>query len=460
MGFMRLICIVIIAVTVLPVSGCNTDTTSVENVRKPIDTSVSRKLTDVSPAVLSPEMEQMRQASHASTAEFAKDGAGIVYVEPFEGKFRVVHNGKAGKPYLAISELSISSDGRRVAYVAHINERLNRMVVDGMEGFAFGADDNHWFSPDGKRHISTVAQSDGKYIVIELNKVIHEHRIEQGPVISPDSSAIAFSVKSPDGNRRQFIITDMAFKNKTVFDSCGEYIFPNDDTSRLAVGCLEGGKSSIKVINFLERTVIFDSQVNGTITHMKISADNRSLLYTVIRNGDQRYVVCNSREEKIPAGDEFLSDPIVLSKPEGVGVIIGTAFNARLYRAFQKQKRNEKGYGYISDFVSSKDGRHNAYVATKLNEFQMQIVVNGNEGPKFDKIVSPVFSPEGKFLLYRARQAGKRFLVISDLKGKILKKHKDYDMVFQPVFIADGTSVAYGVLDGNEFWWKVEKLDK
>ena len=192
---------------------------------------------------------------------------------------------------------------------------------------------------------------------------------------------------------------------------------------------------------------------------MRFAPDNSSVAYTFVKSDAERYIVYNDREEKIPTGDEFLSDLVVLSEPSHVGVVIGTAVHARMIHAFQKQKQSEKPYGYISDLVSSKDGLHYAYIAVKPGgQERTNIVVDGNEGQVFDKIVSPVFSPDGRFLVYRARQDGKRFIVISDLKGKVLRQHKDYDMVFQPVFTEDGKSVAYGVLDGLEFWWKVEKL--
>jgi len=88
------------------------------------------------------------------------------------------------------------------------------------------------------------------------------------------------------------------------------------------------------------------------------------------------------------------------------------------------------------------------------------VVANGKEGPALDRVVSPVFSPDGKFLLYRARKDGKRFVVVADANGKTLRQYPAYEQVFQPVFTADGKSVAYGVKDGNKLIWKVEKLDK
>lgn len=479
MVIIRLILLCILAVAVIPVSGCKTKTTSKEKSKKTADKAVdltksgdedinllksaykaeSKKLTVVSKAFLAPEAEQMRLSTHESTVEFAKDGVGIAYIEPFNGQLRVIHNGQAGKPYVQITELLISSDGKRFAYVAIASDKLNKIVVDGKEGAVYGASDSHRFTPDGKHHIATVTEGDDRYIVID-NKIIRNYRIERGPVVSSDSRAIAFSVKSPDGNNKQIIVTDMKGQKTAVVDDCGEFFVPSDDSSVLAAGCWkDDANQSVKLIDFKTRSVISERKIDGALKHLRVAPDNRSLLYTLLRKHD-RYVVYNNREEKTPDGDEFFLPPVVLSSPNGVGVIIGTVYKAYLYRAFQRQNKIGKGYGYISDLIASRDGRHNAYVATKAEEHQMQIVIDGREGPKFDKIVSPVFSPDGRYLVYRARQAGKRFLVVSDTKEKIVSRHKDYAMVFQPSFTSDGKSVAYGVLDGNEFWWKVEKLEK
>jgi len=73
-------------------------------------------------------------------------------------------------------------------------------------------------------------------------------------------------------------------------------------------------------------------------------------------------------------------------------------------------------------------------------------------------VVSPIFSPDEKFLVYRARKDGKRFVVVADTRGKTITQQPSYEQVFQPVFTADGKSVAYGVKDGNKLIWKVEKL--
>ena len=50
------------------------------------------------------------------------------------------------------------------------------------------------------------------------------------------------------------------------------------------------------------------------------------------------------------------------------------------------------------------------------------------------------------------------FFVVADASGKTIRQHPAYGQVLQPVFTADGKSVAYGVKDGNRLIWIVEKL--
>jgi len=48
--------------------------------------------------------------------------------------------------------------------------------------------------------------------------------------------------------------------------------------------------------------------------------------------------------------------------------------------------------------------------------------------------------------------------VVADASGKTIRQHPAYEQVLQPVFTADGKSVAYGVKDGQKLIWMVEKL--
>ncbi len=424
--------------------------------------SESMRLAVISPEYLSLQRDLSRpQGSHDELLVIASKGSGAAYIERIGDKYRVVHNGKPGKLYHLVGDLTISGDGRRVAHVAHINATDKSIIADGKEGPLFKDIGMPKFSPDGKHLLYTITQGKEERIVIN-NKVYNDLWVSQDVLMSQDSRFIAFAAIPPGGGRIDFMITDLALQDRKVFEFCGESFVASDDRSRIAVVCSEAGARKIKIIDFQGRSVLETLAIPpaGSIVRKKFGEDNRSFVFTIMTDDYQRFLHYKGRVEKMPKDDEIMGDPLVLTAPERVGVIIGNAFKVSFYTAFQKNKYREKYYGYISNFKSSADGRHHAYVAIKAGgEERMRIVVDGHEGPLFDKIVSPIFSPDSRFLVYRARQDGKRFLVVSDMKGKVVSQHKDYNMVFQPSFTADGKSVAYAVLDGNEVWWKVEKLE-
>lgn len=422
----------------------------------------SKKLAVVSPAYLSLAQDITRpQGTHDELIVIAKRGHGAAYIERRDGEFRVVHEGKAGKYFKLVGDLTISEDGSRVAYVAHIDDSRKSIIADGKKGPIFNDIGMPHFSPDGDHLVYTAAADREDRLVIDHN--VHEDLwVGQEVAISPDSRFLAFAAMPPGGGRIDFIITDYALKDRKVFESCGESFVLSDDRSRIAVVCSESGGRNIKIIDFQGRSVVetLATPPAGAIVRKRFSADNRSFVYTTMTDDYQRFLYYNGRVEKVPKkDDEIMSDPLVLTDPERVGFVVGNAFKVGFTTAFTKDKKTEKAYGYISDFVASPDGRHHAYIAIDAGgEERMRVVADGNEGPLFDKIVSPLFSPDNRFLVYRARQDGRRFLVVSDLKGRIVSRHKAYDMVFQQVFVGGGGAVAYGVLDGNEVWWKVEKL--
>jgi Tol biopolymer transport system component len=85
-------------------------------------------------------------------------------------------------------------------------------------------------------------------------------------------------------------------------------------------------------------------------------------------------------------------------------------------------------------------------------------VVNGTEGPPFDRVVTPTFSPDGKRVAYRARKDGRRFVVLADANGRTLRQLAANEQVFPVRFTADGRAITYGVKDGRRLAWKVEPL--
>lgn len=458
-GISILECVFIL--TLLMSAGCSNSAQSPEIASKTMavktDLQPTKKLAVISENYLG---NKEHQGQLHPTVVVSKNGSGYAYIEPVGDLYRVVSNGKSGKLYKQVGDITVSPDGSKVAYSATENLNFRKIVVNGVEGPTFMEIGMPEFTSDSLNLVYTITKNEETFIVID-HKVRYDFQIAQGPLVTSDPKQLVFSTKPNKDGKQLFVISDLQMQKKQVFDSCGETFAANNDMSQVAVVCREGNIRTVKVIDLKGRSVIKTGKnhTGGRISRLTFAPDNGSLAYTYIIDENNRYLVYNGNEVKIPAGDEFLSQLIVFAEPNGVGVIVGMAVRAGLFNAFASKPKHERNFGFISDYIASKDGRHHAYLAIETGgETLQRLVVDGNEGQKFEKIVSPLFSPDGRLIAYRARQDGKRFLVISDLNGKVVNKHKNYDMVFQPVFSMDGKSVAYAVLDGNELWWKVEKL--
>ncbi len=88
--------------------------------------------------------------------------------------------------------------------------------------------------------------------------------------------------------------------------------------------------------------------------------------------------------------------------------------------------------------VISPDGRHLAYI--KKADGKMQVVLDGNELPAFERIAALSFSPDSQQLAYVAGQAGEWFVVVGD------RPQNRYSRVGQPVFSPDSQKLAYVAL--------------
>jgi hypothetical protein len=169
--------------------------------------------------------------------------------------------------------------------------------------------------------------------------------------------------------------------------------------------------------------------------------------------------VLNGREYLLPGnlavpGAPILSDDgaaatVLLESPNGKA-----PSSFALYQSGQHFD-NTKRLGAILDPVYSSTGTV-AYVVKEGERYF--IITNGKPGPEFDGVVSPVFTPDGRKLVYRARDGAKRLVVIANADGTEHRRLPSYEMVFMTGFTADGKSIGYGVKEGNKLLWKVEKL--
>ncbi len=383
---------------------------------------------------------------------FSKTGRGVVYAAEKDGKSYVVHNGKAGKLYATIGEMAISADGRRIAYGAIVDGKW-RMVIDGSEGNSFDTVKDPLFSPDGK-HVAYKAMRGEKWFIV-VDEIINSGTISHysGHEFNAESTMIAYVESADKQSEGRLVMSDLDFKKQTIMEGVGMPMITNSDMSRLAAVRRSKSTQNIIDISFTEPDNLNEGTMYDIVSNPAFGPDGSSLAY-IAKKAGKHLLVLNDKEEVLPKGKPK-GLPVVSPDNKEVSVIMVSGNSSFLHRAFSSAPA-ERQYDQIEDPVYSGDGKKLAYVAMKGGRWF--IVHNGTEGPAFDMVVTPAFSPDGKYLVYRVRDKGERFVVVADKKGQIIKRHKPYELVFAPVFTADGRLFAYGVKAGNKLIWKVESL--
>lgn len=391
--------------------------------------------------------------------EFNALGNGIFYIAEEAGKFHVVHNGKAGTPYTNILTPTLSPDGQRVAYQAYVEDKL-RMVVDGREGEVADELEIPFFSPDS-RHVAYQAKIAGRWNFVVDGRTYPGFLTQHNQFgFSADSSQIAYVDSVDEHAKPRLVVTDLRFKRQLVRESTGAIMVISEDKTRIAATSEVGNKQRVVELSFAKPESVKEGPLYDSIKQLVISADGASVAY-LAEKGGARVVVLNGQEKPFPAGD-LVGSLVLRPGNKGLGFLTASTGTCTLHQPFSNDGILKRQYDEVGELAYSSDGGGYVYLGRKETPGRkgrsIFLVVNGKEGPKFDKIIKPVFSPDGQRVAYRVRQDGKRFMVVSDLNGKVIRQCPDYEMVFPPVFSADGKLLAYGAKDGAKLIWKVEKL--
>lgn len=382
---------------------------------------------------------------------FHPRGKGVAYTRKEGEGLRLVHDGKAGAPVASIDAVAFSPDGKRIAYSAMVGKRW-RMFVDGAAGIDSEQTTNPAFSPDSRHVAYGVKTAAGWSMVIDGRLTQMDKALLGNPAFSADSAKVAFTEADRVDSQPRLVVCDLSLKRLYTVEGSDTEFAVNSENSRIALSRQQGNARNLVEVDFLKAAPVAEGAGYDAVSNVTYASSGNNLAYYGIRAG-MNYLVANGREEALPQGNLPWA-PLIPSRDGGAAAFVDNGTGISLHRA--ASAGDDAAYEEVGDRAISSKGDLTAYAARRgANWF---LVVNGKEGAPFDKVVSPVFSPDDRFLVYRARKDGKRFLVVSDRTGKILKQHQPYEMVFPPVFTANGKSVAYGVKDGQQLVWKVEKL--
>lgn len=205
---------------------------------------------------------QVPQGNILKTLLISPDMSKVAYILEkrlglFKRKFCIVIDGKEGKQYDAIGQITFSPDSKHTAYRA-INGKRQLLILDDEEVIEYSGIGSPIFSPDGK-HLAYCAEDGDKWFVIIDGK--EGKRYSGGDyriVFSPDSKHFAYGAVlddkkiivfdgmesgvydgidagsltfSPDGQRFAFAVRE---KNKWLWIIDGQKCKMHDELSHLA----------------------------------------------------------------------------------------------------------------------------------------------------------------------------------------------------------------------------------
>jgi WD40-like Beta Propeller Repeat len=196
-------------------------------------------------------------------------------------------------------------------------------------------------------------------------------------------------------------------------------------------------------------TPLGDTSTYDGIKAVVMSVDARHLAFLGVKSGKQ-YIVADGNPG--PAYDWILPDSLfVIADGQAAYIVqnddtMQVSVGGRLDKPYQEIQFDRL-------FVSP-DGKKAAYIAI-LPSKKMVVVLDGQEGPTFDSIDFPLFSPDSQHLAYRAESDGVAHVVVD---GQV---QPGYDTVvgISLSFSPDSQRVAYEavrkgqhviVIDGRE----------
>ncbi len=385
---------------------------------------------------------------------FQHQGLGVAYAVPVQNGFQVVHLDKRGPIVQSLDAVAISPDGSSIAYSA-MHDGMWKMFVNGADAGPSASVTMPVFSNSGAHLVYGAKRDTTWYLFLDGQKITEGDIHIESPYFNSEGTLLVYAAQKDQNKPLQLIVSELATKKTvTAVDNCGTGLVLSPDKSQAAAIQQIDRQQRVARLTLNKASDIKFGQIYDIVGNLTFSPDGKNLAYIGIRGG-KRFIVLNSKENALPEGNIPFGLQI-FPNGQGVACLLATQGGFRVHQAFSSILLPQQPYDEAEGLVVSPDSRRVAFAARRGDSWF--IIENGVEGPVFDRAVSPKYSPDGSMLVYRVRKDNKRFVVVTNLKGQIIKQFQPYEMIQEPVFSSDGKVVAYGVKDGDSLIWKVEKL--
>ena len=396
----------------------------------------------------------------AGEVTFSDDGFQTAVVLRKDGKAYMSINSALSPMYDNVRAPVFHAASRQYAFVAG-KDGKECIVLNGKEGALYDRIEKPIINSDGQ--LVYAAKRDDKWFIVSGEKM------SQG-FDSPGPSLYA----SPDGKRLAFIEHNAATgkvnlricSSKLREDVRGrEYdqiadVISSASGSHLAYRVVKNGKQTVVQFDFRQPGCAEkESRWYDTINNFALSNNGEHLAFFGTKIG-KHYLVCADNEW--PCTDYNMLFDISVS--DNGNVLYTGAIEYSIIISLDGKVIADRRES-IDNLTFSGDSNNYLFIAgpcpfiptDKPVEFG-SLVIHDKESKKYEKIVGPRFTPDNTRVVFRARAAGRRFVVVADTTGKILREHSPYDAVWDYTFSPDGKYIGYGVRTGRELWWKVEPV--
>lgn len=229
--------------------------------------------------------------------QFTQNRAELYYIAEKEGGDRfLVRDGEELKPTMGYGyKYAVTPDGAFYAFVAHVDDTVRSMVVNGQIGPDF---DDIWdpatFSPDGQRHIYAAKKGDEAFLVVDGQVLSHGFGAPKSilsPIFSPDGSRWAAGFQLSD---EEYVVVVDGKEIGRGQGSARQIVFSPDGTR---VAWLEKQKKSSRIY--------LDGQAGPEVRDIydelppQFSPDGRHLVYFTRDQDKKMHIAVFGGEDRV-----------------------------------------------------------------------------------------------------------------------------------------------------------------
>jgi len=386
-------------------------------------------------------------------AVFSANGKHVMIAATKDGKVSLFYDSQMSMSYDEIRGMVFRNGYSDHAYVARKGEK-NTVVVKGVLGKPYDSIGIPIFIPDG--NIVYPARLNNHWFIVAGNNIGQNFDSSSpAPAIITNGNIIAYAERKSDANKYNLNVCSPDLK-ECVKGKDYDFItglIANSSNKAIAYIAVNNGKTTVVNIHFSQTGIVeSEGRWYDEVSIARYSNNGDHIAY--LAKAEHRAILVKDGVETMTDNYDVVFDMAVSAQ----GKVIHSAILKGQVAAYIDGKKRSKAYNGVDDLRLSPDGDNYVFSAEKGDK--SIVVINGKETQIFDRVVTPKFSPDGSKIVYRARSKGERFVVVADLKGRAVREHPHYESVWDVSFSSDGKLLGYGVKTGQEFWWKVEKLNE